>query len=261
MSTLATDSGIGAHAPSPPSRRARRDARARRGALAVAAVAVALGVALPILAGLVTQPVQSVRISGEFAQVSKADFERAMEPLLAPGLLRIDVEALRRAALDVPWVREVTVRRVWPDGLEISVAEREAVARWAGGGYLERGGGHFRSEGRAGLGALPVLAGPEGMQQRVLALHAELERVFKPLGIRVAATELTPRGVLYATLDGGPRLVMRSGALPGEAVVYARTFAKLMGDRLHEIERIDFRYPNGFAVRARPNADGSGGGG
>ena len=255
MSALTSDSDFDARALSPPAR------RPRRGALAAAAVAVALGVALPVLAGLVTQPVQSVRISGELSQVSKADFERAMEPLLAPGLLRIDVEALRRAALDIRWVREVTVRRVWPDGLEISVAEREAIARWAGGGYLERGGGHFRPEGGVGLDALPLLVGPKGTQQRVLALHVELERVLKPLGMRVTATELTPRGVLYATLDGGPRLVMRSGALAGEAAVYARTLAKLMGDRLHEIERIDFRYPNGFAVRARPNADDSGGAG
>ena len=95
MSTPTTGSGIGANAPPPPARRvrrvsrARRSARGRRGALAVAAVVVALVVALPILAGVVAQPVRSVRISGEFAQVSKTDFERTVEPLLAPGLLEV----------------------------------------------------------------------------------------------------------------------------------------------------------------------------
>ena len=231
----------------------------RRGVLAAAAVAVALGLALPILAGVITQPVQSVRISGEFVQVSKTDFERTVEPLLAPGLLRIDVEALRRAALDIPWVHEVTVRRAWPGGLEISVVERDAVARWAGGGYIEHDGSHFRPGGGVGLDSLPVLAGPEGMQQRVLALHGALERVLVPLGMRLAATELTPRGVLYTTLDGGPRLVMRSGAVEeGKVAIYARTLATLMADRLHEIERIDFRYPNGFAIRARAGVAGGG---
>ena len=265
MSTPKTDTGIGAHAPSPPSRRVHRGARARRGALAVAAVVVALVVALPILAGVVTQPVRSVRISGEFAQVSKTDFERAVEPLLTPGLLRIDVEALRHAALDVPWVHEVKVRRVWPGGLDISVVERDAVARWAGGGYLERDGTHFRPGGGAAPDALPVLAGPEGMQPRVLALHDALERMLVPFGMRLAAIELTPRGVLYATLDRGLRLVMRPGAVEeGEVAIYAKTIAALMADRLHEIERIDFRYPNGFAVRVRtaaPVRTGAAGGG
>ena len=247
MSAQAIGSGAGARARPRPAR--------RRGALAAVAVAVALAVALPILAGVVTQPVRSVRISGEFAQVSKAEFERAVEPLLAPWLLRTDVEALRRAALGIPWVHEVTVRRVWPGGLDISVVERDAVARWAGGGYLEHDGTYFRPGGGMGLDSLPVLAGPEGMQQRVLALHGALERVLAPLGMRLAATELTPRGVLYASLDGGPRLVMRPGAVEeGEVAIYARTLATLMADRLHEIDRIDFRYPNGFAVRARADA-------
>ena len=254
MSARAIDTEAGGRVPF------RRSSRhPRRSALAVAAVAVALVVALPILAGVVAQPVRSVRISGEFAQVSKTDFERTVEPLLASGLLRIDVEALRRAALDIPWVHEVRVRRVWPGGLDISVIERDAVARWAGGGYLERDGTYFRPGGSVALDALPVLAGPEGMQPRVLALHDALERLLAPLGMRLAATELTPRGVLYAALDGGPRLVMRPGAVEeGEVAIYAKTLAALMADRLREIERIDFRYPNGFAVRVRTGAAGGG---
>ena len=251
MNAPAIDPGAGGGALPRPAR------RPRRGALAVLAVMVALGVALPIFAGVATWPVRSVRIGGEFTQVSKADIERTVEPLLAPGLLRIDVEALRRVALDVPWVREVTIRRAWPEGLEISVVEHEAVARWAGGGYLERDGVHFRPGGGTDLDSLPVLAGPEGMQRRVLDLHTALERVLAPLGMRLAATELTPRGVLYASLDGGPRLVMRPGAVEGDVAACARAIAKLMADRLREIDRIDFRYPNGFAVRVRADAAGS----
>ena len=252
MSAPAIDPGVGGRVLPRPARRSRRVA------LAALAVMIALGVALPIFAGVVTQPVRSVRISGEFAQVSKADIERTVEPLLEPGLLRIDVEALRRVALDLPWVREVTVRRAWPEGLEISVVEREAIARWADGGYLERDGAHFRPGGGMNLDSLPVLAGPEGTQRRVLDLHTMLERVLAPLGRRLAATELTPRGVLYANLDGGPRLVMRSDAMEDEVAAHATAIAKLTADRLHEIERIDFRYPNGFAVRIGANAAGNG---
>lgn len=245
MSAPAIDPDAGARTLPRPAR------RPRRGALAALAVMVALGVALPIFAGVVTQPVRSVRISGEFAQVSKSDIERAVEPLLAPGLLRMDVEAIRRVALDVPWVREVSIRRAWPEGLDISVVERDATARWAHGGYLEHDGTHFRPGGSVDLDSLPLLAGPEGTQRRVLDLHTALERVLAPLGMRLAATELTPRGVLYGNLDGGPRLVMRPDAVETDIAVHARAIAKLMVDRLHEIERIDFRYPNGFAVRAR----------
>ena len=138
---------------------------------------VALGVAVPIVAGVVTLPVRSVQISGEFVRVSEADIERAVAPQLVSGLFRVDVEALRRAALAVPGVREATVRRVRSDRVEIFVIERVAVARWAGGGFIEVDGTHFSpADGGGSAEALPLLTGPEGSHQRVLDLHAALER-------------------------------------------------------------------------------------
>ena len=213
---------------------------------------VALGVVLPIVAGVVTLPVQSVRISGEFVRVAKSDIERAVAPMLARGLVGIDLDALRRVALGVPGVRDAAVRRAWPDGLEIWVVERVAVARWAGGGYLEIDGTHFVPDGGAADESLPLLAGPQGSQQRVLDLHIALDRVLAPLGLPIRSTELTPRGVLYATLHDGPQLVMRPDAAEQQDVqVYARTLAKAMAGRIREIARVDFRYPTGFAVRMR----------
>ena len=226
--------------------------RVRRAAPALLAVMVALGVAVPIVAGVVTFPVRSVLIGGEFARVSKADIERATAPLLGSGLFRIDVEALRRAALAVPGVRDATVRRVWPDRVEIFVIERVAIARWAGGGFIEVDGTHFMpAHGGGPDEGLPLLTGPEGSQQRMLDLHVALERALAPLGMTPAATELTPRGVLYATLDDGPRLVMRPGAVGGSAGTWARVLAQVMAGRLDQVERVDFRYPTGFAVRMR----------
>ena len=251
MSTQTIDFDLGERVLPRPARRPRRGARA------LLASMVALGVSVPIIAGVVTVPVQSVRISGEFLHVSRSDIERAVEPLLASGLMSIDLDALRRAALAVPGVREVTARRVWPDSLEIWVVERVAVAHWGSGGYLEIDGTHFAPVGGASTDSLPVLSGPEGRQRRVLDLHIALARVLEPLGMRVDATELSPLGVLYATLDDGPRLVMRPAAVDRDVEIYARTLARVMAGRLHEIERVDLRYPTGFAVRMKTDVAGS----
>ena len=247
MSAQTFDSALGDRVPPRPARRSWRGARA------VLAVVIALGVALPIVAGVVTFPVKSVRITGEFVRMSKADIERAVEPLLAPGLIRIDVDALRQAALEVPAAREATVWRVWPDRLDIAVIERVAVARWANGGFLESDGTHFApaDDGDATADSLPVLSGPEGSQRRVLDLHLALESVLAPLGMPIVATELTRRGVLSATLEGGARLVMRPEGVQRDVGRYAKALARVLAGRVHEIERVDFRYPTGFAVRMR----------
>ena len=248
MSTQTIDIGVGERVLPRPAHRPRRGARA------LLASMIALGVAVPIIAGVVTLPVESVKISGEFVHVSRSDIERAVEPMLASGLVRIDLDALRRAALDVPGVRDVAVRRVGLDSIEIWVVERVAVARWGNGGYLEIDGTHFTPAGGVSAEVLPVLSAPEGRHRLVLDLHIALARALEPLGMRIDATELSPRGVLYATLDDGPRLVMRPAAVDREFEIYARTLATVMAGRLHEVERVDFRYPSGFAVRMKAQA-------
>ena len=250
MSTQTIDIELGARALPRPVHRPRRGARA------LLASMIALGVAVPIVAGVVTLPVRSVKISGEFVHVSRSDIERAVEPMLASGLVRIDLDALRRVTLEVPGVREATVRRVWPDGLEIWVVERVAVARWGSGGYLEIDGTHFAPADGASVEVLPVLSGPEGRHRQVLDLHIALARALEPFDMRIVATELSPRGVLYATLDNGPRLVMRPAAVDREFETFARTLATVMAGRLHEVSRVDFRYPTGFAVRMKAHAGG-----
>ena len=254
MSTRPLDCDLGERVLPRPARHPRREVRA------LLAVMIALGVALPIVTGVATFPVQSVRISGEFVRISNADIERAVKPLLARSLLGIDLDELRRAALMVPGVREATVRRVWPGSLEIWVIERIAVARWASGGYLEIDGTHFTvPDDDAPAASLPVLAGPEGSQRRVLDLHVALERVLAPLGTPLVATELSRRGVLYATLRDGPRLVMRPEAVMRNVGTYAKTLVTVTAGHFHGVERVDFRYPTGFAVRMKTDtADSKG---
>ena len=248
MSAPAAGTDHGVDTPSMPNTRVRRAARA------VFAFVVVLGVAVPILAGVLARPVESVRITGEFIQVARTDIERVVNPLLSPGMLRIDLDALRRSTLEIAWVRDVTIRRVWPNALEIAVIERVALARWAGGGFLERDGTHFRPAGDEGPESLPMLEGPAGTEREVLDLHIALTRALAPLGIPLESTRLTRRGVVQATLRDGPRFVMRPGALNGALETCARTLADVMAGRLHEIERVDLRYPTGFAVRRRAGA-------
>jgi cell division protein FtsQ len=59
-------------------------------------------------------PIRAVRIEGE----------------ATTGLLLVDVDAVRHALEELPWIERAYVRRLWPDRLLLTVVEQQPVARW-----------------------------------------------------------------------------------------------------------------------------------
>lgn len=226
-----------------------------RGRVLVAAV-----VAVVAIAGLVAllhdagqRPVRSVRITGEFRHVSKDALRAAIGAHVARGVLEVDVDAVRRAALALPWVKDVSVRRVWPDSLHVAIVERVPVARWGDDALLEADGSVFRPDDVSGPGtaALPRLDGPEGSEREVLAAWPRIARALAALDRPVRRVTLTDRGGWRIVLAGDTTVVLGADQGPGVLAAYARALPAVLGGRLSDVERIDMRYVNGFAVRFR----------
>ncbi|WP_025771941.1 cell division protein FtsQ/DivIB [Thioalkalivibrio sp. HK1] len=224
--------------------------------MALFCVLAAVALVLLVSSGVLLQPVQVVRIKGDLLRVSKEEFVHAIQPRLTPGLLRIDMAALRLHALDIPWVRDVSIRRVWPDGLDIVVVEERPFARWESGGYIDDRGRHFFAPPSDPSDRLPALFGPPETQAMVSGIYRRLEREIAPFGLQLARIGLTPRGVFHITLRDGPHLVFPPDKKP---VSRARSGIELIhrefAERLHEIERIDFRYPDGFALLPKKRSE------
>lgn len=224
----------------------------KRAVTAFVGVLLLAVVAVPVLPELWRQPLQSVRVSGPFVHVSKQALEEAIAPYIPRAFFMVDVFAIRRAARTIPWVADVSVRRVWPDRLDIDVRERVAVARWRDRELLEQDGNPFAPESLEPSASLPVLAGPEGGHLRVLERYRELDRITRRfLQVRVASLELNGSGSWVAGLANGIVVQLGPDTFDEFLPRYARAFPSALGARLEEVGEIDLRYGNGFAVRWR----------
>lgn len=224
----------------------------QRALIAVLVLAAAAGVAVPVVLDMHRRPVQAVRVAGPFEHVTRVEIEEAIGEELSRGFFRVDVDAVRAAAMALPWVRDASVRRVWPGNVHITVVEREAIARWNDDALLESDGTLFAPRQLASTGSLPLLRGPAGTQLEVLAFYRRLSRAFEALAaLPVRQVTLAPRGSWRAVLDGGIELVV--GEAPSERRLerIARAFPRIFGDRLGDVERVDMRYASGIAVRWR----------
>ena len=200
------------------------------------------------------QAITSVRIAGEFHNLDRVEFERAVEPHLDGSFFTTDVATIRSAARQLPWVRESSVRRVWPGAIHIAVVEREAVFRWGEASLMEADATTFTPADASGFGQLPLLAGPPGTEADVVDRFHQLEAQFAPLGQHLAQVTLSERGAWRAVLGSGVVLLLGRDPAPGALTRLLNAFPAVIAPRLYEAEQVDLRYANGFAVRWRPNA-------
>ena len=70
-------------------------------------------------------PLQSVTLTRAPANVSAAQIEDAARRAVTGSFLTTDIERARTVFESLPWVRQATVRRVWPGSLEIDIEEHE----------------------------------------------------------------------------------------------------------------------------------------
>ena len=231
----------------------------RRTAIAAFACALSMLLAVPVGFDLAVRPIASVHVTGNFEHLARHELERAIEPALEPGFLRVDVASVRGAALTLPWVREVSVRRVWPDRLDVTVVERSPVARWGDDALLEADGSLFRPDGGGVRAALPRLTGPSGSHRLVLQRYRELKGLLgEQLGAPIRQLDLDARGAWTAELANDLELILGAGPLPASFARYARAFPRVFGERLAQVQRLDMRYGNGFAVGWRASQAGTG---
>lgn len=201
-------------------------------------------------------PLRRVEVANPVDQVTRGQIEHAARLALAGNFFTLDVDAARTAFEKLPWVRRAEVRRRWPDGVELTLEEHVAVARWQHGEgearFVNTQGELFVAGSTAAAG-LPALAGPEGTAALVLNQYREFTDALAPLGRQPAAVVLTPRQAWEIKLDDGVVVELgRDQSKHPLAERMARFVAHYPAARQKTgftVGVVDMRYPNGFVLR------------
>lgn len=195
-------------------------------------------------------PVRSVEILTAPKHAPREAIERAVRGQAGGNFFGARIDPLRRALEQVPWVRKVEVRRVWPDHLEVTLEEHVALARWGTRGAVNTHGERFA--GPAGP-ELPLFIGPDGSEAEIAARYPRFARLLEPLGAPLERVVLTPRYAWQLRLANGLNLMLGRDAEVAEqrlqrfVELYEATLARVPGRH----EYVDLRYANGFALRVK----------
>lgn len=191
-------------------------------------------------------PVRKIGVEGDLDHVTKKQLEYVIRNELKGTFFTLDLVKTRQAFEKLPWVRRVDVRRRWPDRLEVNIEEHQAVARWGTEALLNSHGETFDA---ASNDPLPVFEGPDGSEKQVLEGYQQFRQALAATGRQPTRVWLSARRAWRLELDR--HLVLEIGRedagqrVERFAAAYADSLARLGGN----VDYVDLRYPNGFAVR------------
>lgn len=192
-------------------------------------------------------PVRVVTVVGAVHRVSAPILARSVTEHLQRGILTQDLRVLKDAVEALPWVHSATLRRVWPDRIELSVTERQPIARWGGTGLVTAEGVVFRPEEGPLPNGLPHLIGDDVQAPQVAANFLKWRNRLAALGPGIATLAMDPRGAWTVHLDNGLRLELGTERVEERLERFIRTYPQLAVAGRPEL--VDVRYTNGLAVR------------
>ncbi len=195
---------------------------------------------------ILAQPVKRVVFAGDLDRLPHAELDALSQAIQAAPSGSVTLATVREAARRVPWVREVNVRRLFPDAVEITFHAHEAFARWNDNQLVSPLGDVFTAEDAA---KLPRLRGPEGAGAAVIAEYRALVPILAPVS-PIAELRLSARGAWQVLLESGLTLELGRADTQPRAERLAAAWPQV-AERAALSRYADLRYPNGFVLGTR----------
>ena len=191
-------------------------------------------------------PLKKVAVEGELHHVTREQLKLIASRHLRGNFFTLDLVQTREAFQKLPWVRKVSVRRRWPDRLEVTLEEHKELARWGDIALVNSYGELFHA---ASDSELPVFYGPGNGVREVAEKYGEFGTLLASTGLRVTQVALSPRRAWQIGTDRGMVIELGREQMEARLRKFAGVYGKTIGTLGVQVTYADLRYPNGFAVR------------
>jgi cell division protein FtsQ len=192
-------------------------------------------------------PIRTIQLSGTFENLDKREVETLLGQYIGQGFFSLDIYQLQKSLYAKAWTDSVSVRRVWPDRLRVGIKEKKPVARWDDQHLLSDSARVYRAD-TGPFAHLPVVHAVNHQPAWVLAQFYRLEARFNSVDERLLALHVDSRGALIVELINGLQIKMGRGNIDRKIDRLVSIYQQQILPRREQIQRLDLRYSNGFAV-------------
>lgn len=194
-------------------------------------------------------PITTVKVNASYQHLSHKKLQEIIAPYVTGGFFTIDVSTLRKQLLNIPWVSDVSITRMWPSSVFIKIIERQAVAKWNAHAFIDTQGQLFTPINQVLKKPIPQLVGPDDQQVFVWQMYLQMTQLLSPLNVTICKLDLSARHAWQLQLcSGGVVLFGRKDTME-RLGRFTKAYPKVFAGRLVHISTVDLRYSNGLAVK------------
>lgn len=192
-------------------------------------------------------PIRSIQLAGTFENLDQREVEATLAGYIGQGFFSLDIRQLQQNLNQRPWAESVSIRRIWPDKLRVTITEKKPVARWDDGHLLSESARVYPAD-TAAFGHLPLVHayghGPDWALTQFYRLQARFDSVDE----RLVALRVDNRGAVEVELLNGLQIKLGRSDIEHKIDRLASIYSAQILPRREQILRLDLRYSNGFAV-------------
>ncbi|MBQ4851904.1 cell division protein FtsQ/DivIB [Pseudoalteromonas sp. MMG012] len=191
---------------------------------------------------------RQLTVLGQPSYSSEHDIVTAIRRVDLSSYFELDVKAVRESVLSLPWVASVSVRKQWPDQLQVYVVEHKPVAIWNSDLLLNESGDVFQAPSESLTSMLPQLYGPEGSETEAWHTFLQLKAMLEVNQFHLVSLALSERFAWQLWLENGIRLNLGREEKAKRVQRFIDVYPKMHKPNGALIDAIDLRYDTGLAV-------------
>ncbi len=192
-------------------------------------------------------PIRTIQLSGTFRYIDQQEVESTVQHTIGQGFFSLDINQVQQALGDKPWVESISIRRIWPDRLDIAIVEKRPAARWDDNHLLSDQAVVYRARTKA-FAELPLVHTAGNNPRQMLDLYYRLAGRFAGLNETLVAVRKDSRGALEMQLANGLKIKVGRSDIERKIARFVVIYRAQILPRQEDIQALDLRYSNGFAV-------------
>jgi cell division protein FtsQ len=198
--------------------------------------------------------IDEVKITGQ-SETSELDVLDRLAIGPHPSLVTFDVDGARERVEALPWVKHATIRKLYPDTLQVVVSERTPFAIWQHEGkasLIDRDGRAITDDIGDRYMTLPRVAGADANMHAVE--FADLVQAFPELAKRIRAGVLVAGRRWNLVLENGVEVLLPEKD-PASAIVAVVAIDAQSQILSRDVAAVDLRLNDRLVVRLTENGE------